>query len=122
MEAVAEHGLSVVMSSHLVNDLERVCDHLVVLVDSQVRVMGDVDELLASHHRLSGPRREVDSLPADQHVVSAKHTDRQTTVLVRTEAPILDPAWTVAQIGLEDLVLEYMSNPTAARPALEVLR
>ncbi|MEV7092692.1 ABC transporter ATP-binding protein [Amycolatopsis sp. NPDC051045] len=122
MEAVAEHGLSVVMSSHLVNDLERVCDHLVVLVDSQVRVIGEVELLLATHHRLSGPRRDIDTLPADQHVVSAKHTDRQTTVLVRTEAPILDPAWTVARLGLEDLVLEYMSNPTAARPALEVLR
>ncbi|MGW4063223.1 ABC transporter ATP-binding protein [Amycolatopsis sp. NPDC004747] len=122
MEAVAEHGLSVVMSSHLVNDLERVCDHLVVLVASQVRVIGEVETLLATHHRLSGPRRDLDTLPADQHVVSAKHTDRQTTVLVRTEAPILDPAWTVGQIGLEDLVLEYMSNPTAARPALEVLR
>jgi len=122
MEAVAEHGLSVVMSSHLVNDLERVCDHLVVLVASQVRVIGEVETLLASHHRLSGPRRDLDALPADQHVVSAKHTDRQTTVVVRTEAPILDPAWTVGQLGLEDLVLEYMSNPTAARPALEVLR
>ncbi|MDT7798757.1 MAG: type transport system ATP-binding protein [Actinomycetota bacterium] len=122
MEAVAEDGLSVVMSSHLVNDLERVCDHLVVLVASQVRVMGDVDELLATHHRLSGPLRDVDTLPSDQHVVSAKHTDRQTTVLVRTEAPILDPVWTVGQLGLEDLVLEYMSNPSAARPALEVLR
>ncbi len=122
MEAVAEQGLSVVMSSHLVNDLERVCDHLVVLVDSQVRVIGDVEELLATHHRLSGPRRDVGTLPADQHVVSEKHTDRQTTVLVRTEAPILDPSWTVARIGLEDLVLEYMSNPAAARPALEVLR
>jgi ABC-2 type transport system ATP-binding protein len=122
MEAVAEDGLSVVMSSHLVNDLERVCDHLVVLVASQVRVMGDVDELLATHHRLSGPLRDVDTLPADQHVVSAKHTDRQTTVLVRTEAPILDPVWTVGRLGLEDLVLEYMSNPSAARPALEVLR
>ncbi len=122
MESVAEHGMSVVMSSHLVNDLERVCDHLVVLVASQVRVIGEVETLLATHHRLSGPRRDLDTLPADQHVVSAKHTDRQTTVLVRTEAPILDPAWTVGQIGLEDLVLEYMSNPTAARPALEVLR
>ncbi|MET8998504.1 ABC transporter ATP-binding protein [Amycolatopsis sp. NPDC004169] len=122
MEAVAEHGLSVVMSSHLVNDLERVCDHLVVLVASQVRVIGEVETLLATHHRLSGPRRDLDTLPADQHVVSATHTDRQTTVLVRTEAPILDPAWTVGRIGLEDLVLEYMSNPTAARPALEVLR
>ncbi|WP_328457039.1 ABC transporter ATP-binding protein [Amycolatopsis sp. NBC_00438] len=122
MEAVAEDGLSVVMSSHLVNDLERVCDHLVVLVASQVRVMGDVDELLATHHRLSGPLRDVGTLPADQHVVSATHTDRQTTVLVRTEAPILDPVWTVGHLSLEDLVLEYMSNPAAARPALEVLR
>ncbi|WP_290061072.1 ABC transporter ATP-binding protein [Amycolatopsis solani] len=122
MEAVAEHELSVVMSSHLVNDLERVCDHLIVLVDSQVRVIGEVEELLATHHRLSGPRRDVETLPADQHVVSAKHTDRQTTVLVRTEAPILDPVWTVARLGLEDLVLEYMSNPAPARPALEVLR
>ncbi|MET8852814.1 ABC transporter ATP-binding protein [Amycolatopsis sp. NPDC004625] len=122
MEAVAEHGLSVVMSSHLVNDLERVCDHLVVLVASQVRVIGEVETLLATHHRLTGARRDLDTLPADQHVVSAKHTDRQTTVLVRTEAPILDPAWTVGQLGLEDLVLEYMSNPAAARPALEVLR
>ena len=122
MEAVAEHGLSVVMSSHLVNDLERVCDHLVVLVDSQVRVIGDVENLLATHHRLSGPRREVDTLPSDQHVISATHTDRQTTVLVRTEAPILDPAWAVADLSLEDLVLEYMANPTVVRPALEVLR
>jgi ABC-2 type transport system ATP-binding protein len=122
METVAEHGLSVVLSSHLVADLERVCDHLIVLVDSQVRVTGEVDDLLATHHRLTGPRRDVDSLPADLQVITASHTDRQTTVLVRTEAPILDPAWTVGQLGLEDLVLAYMSNPVTARPALEVLR
>ena len=122
MEAVAEHGLSVVLSSHLVADLERVCDQLIVLVDSQVRVAGEVEKLLATHHRLSGPRRDVDTLPADQQVISASHTDRQTTVLVRTEAPILDPAWTVDQLGMEDLVLAYMSNPVTTRPALEVLR
>jgi ABC-2 type transport system ATP-binding protein len=122
MEAVAEHELSVVLSSHLVNDLERVCDQMIVLVASQVRIHGDVEHLLATHHRLTGPRRDVDTLPADQHVISAKHTDRQTTVLVRTEAPILDPAWTVGHLSLEDLVLEYMSNPVTVRPALEVLR
>ena len=122
MEAVAEHGLSVLLSSHLVADLERVCDQLIVLVDSQVRVHGDVEELLATHHRLTGPRRDVDTMPSDQHVISAKHTDRQTTVFVRTEAPILDPAWTVGHLSLEDLVLEYMSNPVTVRPALEVLR
>ncbi|HEV7652415.1 MAG TPA: ABC transporter ATP-binding protein [Actinophytocola sp.] len=122
MAAVAEHGVSVVLSSHLVADLERVCDQLIVLVDSQVRIAGDVEDLLATHHRLTGPRRDVDSLPGDQHVISAHHTDRQTTVVVRTEAPILDPVWTVAGLTLEDVVLEYMSNPATARPALEVLR
>jgi ABC-2 type transport system ATP-binding protein len=122
MAAVAEDGLSVVLSSHLVNDLERVCDQLIVLVDSQVRIAGDIEELIATHHRLTGPRRDLDTLPSNQHVISAKHTDRQTTVLVRTEAPILDPAWTVAQLNLEDVVLEYMSNPATVRPALEVLR
>ncbi len=122
MEAVAEGGLSVVMSSHLVTDLERVCDQMIVLVDSKVRIAGEVEELLATHHRLTGPRREVDTLPQDQHVISARHTDRQTTVVVRTEAPILDPMWTVGELTLEDVVLEYMSNSAPARPALEVLR
>ena len=122
MEAVAEHGLSVVMSSHLVADLERVCDQMIVLVASQVRISGDVEELLATHHRLTGPRRDVDTMPANQQVISARHTERQTTVFVRTEAPVLDPAWTVGALSLEDLVLEYMSNPVTVRPALEVLR
>ena len=58
MEVVAEHGVSVVLSSHLVADLERVCDYLVVLVSSQVRVAGDVEALLTSHYRLVGPRRD----------------------------------------------------------------
>jgi ABC-2 type transport system ATP-binding protein len=95
---------------------------MIVLVDSKVRIAGEVEELLATHHRLTGPRREVDTLPGDQQVISARHTDRQTTVVVRTEAPILDPMWTVGELTLEDVVLEYMSNSAPARPALEVLR
>jgi ABC-2 type transport system ATP-binding protein len=129
MDATAEHQLSVVLSSHLVSDLERACDYLIVLVDSRVRVAGEVEELLATHHRLSGPRRDPARLPADQHVVAASHTDRQSTLIVRTDAPIHDPAWTVSQLGLEDLVLAYMSKPTHTvhtghnhRPTLEVQR
>jgi ABC-2 type transport system ATP-binding protein len=116
MEAVAEHELSVVLSSHLVSDLERVCDYLVVLVASRVRVAGDIEDLLATHHLLTGPRRDPATLPAEQHVVTASHTDRQSTLLVRTDAPILDPAWTVSQVSLEDLVLAYMSRPATDAP------
>jgi ABC-2 type transport system ATP-binding protein len=130
MEATVDHGLSVVLSSHSIVDLERVCDHLVVLVDSRVRLAGEVDELLASHHRLTGPRRDPGRLPADQHVVSASHTDRQTTLVVRTDGPILDPAWSVSQLGLEDLVLAYLHGPGRSsgadraghRPPLDVVR
>jgi ABC-2 type transport system ATP-binding protein len=102
-----------------------VCDHLVVLVDSVVRVEGDVDTLLASHHRLTGPARDLDTLPASQRVVSASHTDRQSTIVVRTDEPIHDPSWTVGRLGLEDLVLAYMERPGTTRdhePALEVVR
>jgi ABC-2 type transport system ATP-binding protein len=115
MEAAAEQELSVVLSSHLVADLERVCDYLIVVVASRVRVAGPVDELLATHHLLSGPRRDPATLPAGQQVISASHTDVQTTLLVRTSDPVMDPAWTVAEVGLEDLVLAYMSEATGRR-------
>jgi ABC-2 type transport system ATP-binding protein len=123
MESVAEHEISVVLSSHVVSDLERVCDHLVVLVGSEVRVAGDVEQLLATHHRLVGPRRDTRTLPADQHVVSESHTDRQSTLVVRTDAPVLDPSWTVGRLGLEDLVLAYLEGTRVAAPVpvLEVL-
>ncbi|WP_031173168.1 ABC transporter ATP-binding protein [Streptosporangium roseum] len=123
MEATVEHEFSVVLSSHLVSDLERVCDFLIVLVDSRVQVAGEVDQLLATHHRLTGPRRDPDRLPADQYVVCARHTDRQSTYVIRTDAPIHDPAWTVTQLSLEDLVLAYMDKRTVdQRVALEVQR
>ena len=122
MEVVVEHGASVILSSHLVADLERVCDYLVVLVDSRVQVAGEIDELLASHHRLTGPRRDRDALPSDQQVIGESHTDRQSTLVVRTDEPILDPAWTVEQLDLEDLVLAYMTRAVEQdrRPKLEV--
>jgi ABC-2 type transport system ATP-binding protein len=124
METVVDQGLSVVLSSHLVTDLERVCDYLIVLVGSRVQLAGEVDQLLATHHLLTGPRRDPARLPEDQHVISASHTDRQTTLTVRSEGPIRDPAWTVSNIGLEDLVLAYLSRTAdpGRRPALEVQR
>jgi ABC-2 type transport system ATP-binding protein len=115
MEAVAEQGLSVVLSSHLIADLERVCDYLIVLVASRVQVAGPVEELLATHHLLTGPRRDPATLPAGQQIVSASHTDRQTTLLVRTSGPIIDPSWTVSEVGLEDVVLAYLRQAAPGR-------
>jgi ABC-2 type transport system ATP-binding protein len=117
MEAVAEHGVSVVLSSHLVADLERVCDYLIVLVASRVRVAGEVSGLLAAHHQLSGPRRDPGTLPAAQEVITESHTDKQSSLLVRADGPVLDPAWAVTPVSLEDLVLAYMSRAGDETPA-----
>jgi ABC-2 type transport system ATP-binding protein len=125
MEVVAAQGISVVLSSHLIADLERVCDYLVVLVAARVQLAGEVSELLASHHRLCGPRRDASSLPANQEVIEESHTDKQSTFLVRTSDPVHDPAWTIRSVTLDDLVIAYMGRPAAPehahRPQLQVM-
>src|ERR1017187_9272099 len=117
MGVVAEHGVTVMLSSHLVADLERVCDHLVVLAASRVQLAGEVPALLASHHRISGPRREPRTLPANLEVIEEGHTDKQSTLFVRTDDPILDPAWTVKPVTLDYLVIAYMSQARDTDPA-----
>lgn len=116
MEIVAGHGVSVVLSSHLIADLERVCDYLVLLVASHVQLAGEVAGLLATHHRLSGPRRDPRSLPSSQEVIEESHTGKQSTFLVRTDQPILDPAWTVRPVTLDELVLAYMGQAHTPSP------
>jgi ABC-2 type transport system ATP-binding protein len=112
MEITAEQQVTVVISSHVIADLERICDYLVLLAGSRVQLHGDVEELLANHMRLTGARRDPAHLPGGQNLVEARHTDRQSTLLVRTEGPIADPAWTVDEVDLEDLVLAYMGRAT----------
>jgi ABC-2 type transport system ATP-binding protein len=118
MEVVAEHEVSVVLSSHLVADLERVCDYLVVLAASRVQANGEIDDLLASHHRLVGTRQDFDRLPDSARVIEASHVERQTTVTIASADPILDPAWSVEEMTLEDLVLAYMSQAEEQRREL----
>ena len=112
MELAAD-GLSIALSSHILADVERVCDHLIVLAAGRVRLAGDVEDLLAAHKLLIGARRDANRLPADMTVIQESHTDRQSTLLVHTTQPVLDPSWTVSDVGLEDLVLAYMAAPSA---------
>jgi ABC-2 type transport system ATP-binding protein len=114
MGSVAEQGVTVLLSSHLLADLERVCDFLIVLSSASVQVLGTVDELLEHHRLLIGPRREDRSaIVGVTQVVRASRTDRQATLLVRTNGPIVDPAWAVHEVTLEDLVLAYLAEPSA---------
>ena len=100
--------LTVLLSSHVVADLERVCDHMVLITASRVQLCGDIDDLLAEHKVLVGPRKDTSALERAHTVVQATRTDRQSTLLVRLAGPVLDPAYQVSDVGLEELVLGYM--------------
>jgi ABC-2 type transport system ATP-binding protein len=115
--ADAEGGLTVVLSSHLIADLERVCDHLILLAASRVQLAGDTDELLAGHKVLVGPRKDTSALERAHTVVRAERTPRQATLLVRLGGPVLDPAYEAEDVTLEDLVLAYMGADVAPASA-----
>ena len=110
MESVAENETNVILSSHLVSDLERVCDYLVVLVASRVQLAGETDQLLAEHYRLVCTRRTQADLPEDFEVVLAEHTERQSTFIVRCDHEPPAGDWSAEHLELEDLVLAYLER------------
>jgi ABC-2 type transport system ATP-binding protein len=109
-EAVAEGNLSVILSSHLLHDLQRVCDHVILLAASRTQLCDDIDDVLESHRMLVGPRRHLADAERGFHVIKATQTARQTRLIVRLDGPVLDPTWEVSEIGLEDVILAYMGQ------------
>src|SRR5664279_1284042 len=112
--AVADGALTVLMSSHLIQDLERVCDHIILLAGATTQLCGPLDDVLADHRLLIGPRQSAPTL-GSATAIHTVLTNRQTRVLVRLDGPVLDPAWDVGEVSLEDIVLAYMGrdNPGA---------
>jgi ABC-2 type transport system ATP-binding protein len=120
MEAVATDGTTVVLSSHLVIDLERVCDHLLILKEGRIRVGGDIETLLREHRVLIGPRRT--HVAGVAEVIEERATDRQMIAVARLDGPIHDPAWEIREVTLEELVVAYLGGgPSDADRRLEVV-
>jgi ABC-2 type transport system ATP-binding protein len=120
MGAVAEGDVTALFSSHVVHELERVCDHLVVINHGQVMLTGDIDDLRTEHRLLVGPRTAVDP-DRSGTVVECTHSDRHTTLLVRDGGLDTAPGWQAQPVGLEELILAYLRRPagTDARHAPE---
>jgi len=110
MDAVADGGLTVLLSSHLLADLERVCDYLVILSASRVQLAGQIDRILAQHRLITGPRDGARRLGAAHSVVQARHSDRQSTLLVATNRAVTEPGWVIDVPSLEEIVLAYLGR------------
>jgi ABC-2 type transport system ATP-binding protein len=116
MTAVADDGVSVLLSSHVLAELERVADYLVLMSHGDVQVAGRVDDLLARHRILTGPAAEVGRHADRLNVVHARHGQAQAHLLVRTNQPAdpVPPGWQAHSVGLEELTLAYLREPAAA--------
>jgi ABC-2 type transport system ATP-binding protein len=117
MEAVGEGGLTVVLSSHIVADLERVCDHLVIVSQARTVLVGDIDEIVASHRLLTGPRSDPATVARVHRVIRESHTPRQTTLLVRANGHVYDAVWELHPVDLEEIVLAYLGYAPEPAPA-----
>jgi ABC-2 type transport system ATP-binding protein len=116
MTAVAEDGISVVLSSHVLAELERVADYLIVLAGGKVQVAGEVADLLAGHRMLTGPAGETGEQAERMQVVHASSGAAQAHLLVRMSgvAGPVPPGWNSQPVGLEELVMAYLREPGAA--------
>src|SRR5215471_13994806 len=114
LTAMADDGVSVVLSSHVLAELERVADYLILLSRGRVQLAGEVDDLLASHRMLTGPAAEAGTY-AGRPVVHARRGEAQARLLVRAAAddPV-PPGWEAHPVGLEELALAYLREPGAA--------
>ena len=110
MEVVAETGMTVVLSSHIVADLERVCDHLVILSEARTQLVGPIDEILASHRLLTGPRTDPALVSRVHDVIRESHTERQTTLVVRANGHVYESCWQLHELDLEEIVLAYLGH------------
>jgi ABC-2 type transport system ATP-binding protein len=117
MDGVADSGATVVVASHVVADIERIADHIVLLSDGRVRLEGNVEELLASHRLLTGGSRPLGRIGGVSEIVRERSSGRQMTLLARLSAPVADPTWSVDEIGLEELLLAYMAPERLPKPA-----
>jgi ABC-2 type transport system ATP-binding protein len=116
LAAAAENGMSVVLSSHVLAELERVTDYLILVSGGRVQVAGEVDDLLSRHLVLTGPAAEADLIARRQAVVHTRRAQAQAHLLVRTSTPAgaAPPGWEPHPVGLEELVLAYLREPDAA--------
>ena len=115
MATVAEDGTSLVFSSHVVAELERVADYLVVLSGGQLQMAGPVDDLLAGHCVLTGPAAEADVISQRLRPVHSDRAGAQAHLLVRrTGRAPAPPGWLAQPVGLEELVLAYLREPAAS--------
>jgi ABC-2 type transport system ATP-binding protein len=112
--AEADGDLTVLMSSHLLSDLERICDHVILLATGKTQLCESIDETVESHKLLTGKQRQLTG-KEDFIVINESHTERETKLLVRTKGKVKDSHWHVSNVDIEEVILAYMGQKKGAK-------
>jgi ABC-2 type transport system ATP-binding protein len=115
LDSVAEKGTTVLLSSHIVSELEPICDYLIILSKSLVQVSASTESLLANHHVLIGPNDSTSIKSAN--VISSKVAGRQATLLVEGDPGAQGRDWQILSPDLNEIVLAYLATPNAKQNA-----
>ena len=113
LEAVTDNAMTVVLSSHIVADLERVCDHIVILSESRPLLVAPIEDVVTSHRLLTGPVADAADVARVHDVIRATHTKRQTSLIVRANGHVYDAKWELHEVDLEEIVLAYLGYGVA---------
>jgi ABC-2 type transport system ATP-binding protein len=122
LSEIGEEGrVTVLLSSHIIADLERVCDYLIILSAARVQLVGEISEIVRTHKRLTGvpgsPLPWGERPGVRSAIVEEYSTPRKTQLLVRADGPLSDPNWEVADVSLEEIVLAYLGQSSGAAAA-----
>jgi ABC-2 type transport system ATP-binding protein len=115
LDAVVAEGISVVLSSHVLAELERCCDYLVILANGRALLVGDIEQLRDTHRLLVGPAELAEKLAGHSQIIKEARTPRLATIIARTDSALPGPGWDVRQVGLEELVLAYLEQAQARK-------
>ncbi|MBX7257999.1 MAG: ABC transporter ATP-binding protein [Candidatus Hydrogenedentes bacterium] len=97
MRTVAEEGRTVVFSSHLLDEVERVVDEVAMIHEGRVSLIMPMDDLKATHQRrVVAFETEVKVFPKVAGVLSAEGEGREWAVVTHGDADITRAALTRA--------------------------
>lgn len=109
MEAVENDGISVVLSSNQISDIDVTCDYLVLLSASQVQMADEIEQIVAEHKLLTGPHERADQIMRRHHVIKASQSGRQSNILIRADGAIDNQHWQTQDVSLEEIILAYLA-------------
>jgi ABC-2 type transport system ATP-binding protein len=109
LDEAASVGQTVLLSSHQIADLEKVCDYLIILSSSRLLVSEDIEQLTATHQWLTCLNEDADRASLSGRVLEIHRNGRTSRLLVKVDHSINEPGWQVANASLEDIVLGYLA-------------